>query len=147
MYLCIIHYYKCINYTFIYNHFSFLVFVLDVEWWCVCVFGFFFPDIVKGYVHFIVFPGDRVGREHTFQCQRHKRHGFYPLGQKDLFQKGNHLQYSCLENPMDRGAYQATVHGVTKSQTRLKKQLNTHSSNSLRVTDMWAFWGVFSSIS
>ena len=41
---------------------------------------------------------------------------------------------------MDRGAYQATVHGVTKSQTRLKKQLNTHSSNSLRVTDMWAFW-------
>ena len=28
-------------------------------------------------------------------------------------------QYSCLENPMDRGAWQATVHGVTKSQTRL----------------------------
>ena len=26
------------------------------------------------------------------------------------------LQYSCLENPMDRGAWQATVHGVTKSQ-------------------------------
>ena len=32
---------------------------------------------------------------------------------------GNPLQYSCLENPMDRGAWQATVHGVTKSQTRL----------------------------
>ena len=29
------------------------------------------------------------------------------------------LQYSCLENPMDRGAWQAAVHGVTKSQTRL----------------------------
>ena len=29
------------------------------------------------------------------------------------------LQYSCLENPMDRGAWQATVHGVAKSQTRL----------------------------
>ena len=27
---------------------------------------------------------------------------------------GNPLQYSCLENPMDRGAWQATVHGVTK---------------------------------
>ena len=27
-----------------------------------------------------------------------------------------HLQYSCLENPMDRGAWWATVHGVTKSQ-------------------------------
>ena len=32
---------------------------------------------------------------------------------------GNPLQYSCLENSMDRGAWQATVHGVTKSWTRL----------------------------
>ena len=30
---------------------------------------------------------------------------------------GDPLQYSCLENPMDRGAWQATVHGVTKSRT------------------------------
>ena len=30
---------------------------------------------------------------------------------------GNLLQYSCLENPMDRGAWQAKVHGVAKSQT------------------------------
>ena len=30
---------------------------------------------------------------------------------------GNLLQYSCLENPMDRGAWRATVHGVTKSWT------------------------------
>ena len=33
---------------------------------------------------------------------------------------GNPLQYSCLENPMDRGAWQAMVHGITKSQTRRK---------------------------
>ena len=33
---------------------------------------------------------------------------------------GNPLQYSCLENPMDRGAWWATVHRVAKSQTRLK---------------------------
>ena len=33
---------------------------------------------------------------------------------------GNPLQYSCLENPMDRGAWWATVCRVTKSQTRLK---------------------------
>ena len=39
---------------------------------------------------------------------------------------GNPLQYSCLENPMDRGACQATVHGVTKSWTWLE-QLNTHT--------------------
>ena len=31
---------------------------------------------------------------------------------------GNALQYSCLENPMDRGAWRATVHGVAKSQTQ-----------------------------
>ena len=33
---------------------------------------------------------------------------------------GNSLQYSCLESPMDRGAWWATVHGVTRSKTRLK---------------------------
>ena len=33
---------------------------------------------------------------------------------------GNVLQYPCLENPMDRGAWWATVHGVAKSQTQLK---------------------------
>ena len=33
---------------------------------------------------------------------------------------GNPLQYSCLENPMDRGAWQAIVQGVAKSWTHLK---------------------------
>ena len=33
---------------------------------------------------------------------------------------GNPLQYSCLENPMDRGAWWATVYGAAKSQTQLK---------------------------
>ena len=37
---------------------------------------------------------------------------------------GNQLQYSCLENPMDTGAWQATVHSVAKSQTQMK-QLST----------------------
>ena len=32
-------------------------------------------------------------------------------------ENGNPLQYSCLENPMDRGAWQATVHGVAESDT------------------------------
>ena len=35
---------------------------------------------------------------------------------------GNPLQYSCLENPMDREAWLATVHGMAKSQTRLSRQ-------------------------
>ena len=38
---------------------------------------------------------------------------------------GSPLQNSCLENPMDRGAWWVTVHGVAKSQTRLN-QLSTH---------------------
>ena len=37
---------------------------------------------------------------------------------------GTPLQYSCLENPMDGGAWWATVHGVAKSQTRLSERLN-----------------------
>ena len=48
---------------------------------------------------------------------------------------GNPLQYSCLENPMDRGAWWATVHGVTKSQTRLQR-LCTHTFG------LDALWGV-----
>ena len=39
---------------------------------------------------------------------------------------GNSLQYSCLENPMDRGAWWAAVHGVAQSQTQLK-QLSMHA--------------------
>ena len=34
-------------------------------------------------------------------------------------ENGNSHQYPCLENPMDRGAWWATVHGVTETQTRL----------------------------
>ena len=41
--------------------------------------------------------------------------GRFPGGGHD-----NPLQYSCLENPMDRGAWRVTVHGVAKSQTQLK---------------------------
>ena len=39
---------------------------------------------------------------------------------------GNPLQYACLENPMDRGAWQATVHGVTQSWAQLK-HLSMHA--------------------
>ena len=42
------------------------------------------------------------------------------LGRSPGGRHGNPLQYSCLENPMDRGAWQATVHRVAKSWIRLK---------------------------
>ena len=41
---------------------------------------------------------------------------------------GNPLQYSCLENPMDRGAWQATVPGVTKSQILLNMHVQSISA-------------------
>ena len=43
--------------------------------------------------------------------------------------QGTLLQYSCLENPMDGVAWWATVHGVTKSQTRLAD--NTHADEAV----------------
>ena len=45
---------------------------------------------------------------------------------------GNPLQYSCLQNPMDRGAWWATVHRVEKSQTRLKG-LSIHTGTGVGV--------------
>ena len=44
----------------------------------------------------------------------------------------NPFQYSCLEKPMDREAWQATVHKVTKSRAQLK-QLSTHTHTHMRV--------------
>ena len=41
-------------------------------------------------------------------------------------ERGNPLQYSCLENPLDRKAWKATAHRVTKSQTQLKQLTCTH---------------------
>ena len=45
---------------------------------------------------------------------------------------GNPLQYSCLENPRDRGAWWAAVYGVAQSRTRLK-QLSSSSSSMMSV--------------
>ena len=44
---------------------------------------------------------------------------------------GNSLQYSCLENPMDRGAWRATVHEVTKSRTELSNLAHVHMYKSV----------------
>ena len=48
------------------------------------------------------------------------------LGRSPRVGNGNPLQFSCLENSTDRGAWRATVHGVAKSRTRLK-QLSMHA--------------------
>ena len=51
----------------------------------------------------------------------------------------NPLQYSCLENPMDRGTWQATSHGITKSQTELSTA-HTHQSSFVLFFPMIAVW-------
>ena len=43
----------------------------------------------------------------------------------------NHPQYSCLENPMDRGAWQATDHRIAKNRTRLKRQHSLRAAGLL----------------
>ena len=64
------------------------------------------------------FPGGASGKESSCKYRRHMSSGLilgsgrFPGGEH-----GNSLQYSCLENLMDRGA---TVHSVSKNQTRLK---------------------------
>ena len=63
------------------------------------------------------FPGGASGKEPN--CQR--RCGFNPwVGKIPWRRKWQPTPQSCLENPMDRGAWWATVHRVTKSQTWLK---------------------------
>ena len=72
------------------------------------------------------FPGGDSGKEPTCQCRRCKEETrVRSLGSEDPLEGGqdNPLQYSCLENPKDRGAWQATVHSVTESQTQ-RKQLS-----------------------
>ena len=63
-------------------------------------------------------PGGSDGKEPTSSAEDL---GLIPgLGKSPGEGNGNPLQYSCLENSMKRGAWQAAVHEVSKSQTRLR---------------------------
>ena len=68
------------------------------------------------------FPGGSVAKNPPANAETQEI-PFRPLGWEDSLEDGNLLQYSCLENPMGRGAYRL-VHDVTKSQTRLS--MNVH---------------------
>ena len=66
------------------------------------------------------FPGGASGKEPACQFRRCKHTGSIPeLVRTPGEGYSNPLQYSCLENPKDRGAWQATVHEVAKSETGL----------------------------
>ena len=63
------------------------------------------------------FPGGSDGKESA--CSAGDPSSILGLGRSPGKGNGNPLQYSCLEDPMDRGAWWATVHGVVRSWTRL----------------------------
>ena len=66
--------------------------------------------------------GGTSGKEPACQCRRLRDVGSIPKsGRSPGGWHGYPLQYSCLENPMDRGAWRAIAHAVAKSQTRLKR--------------------------
>ena len=73
-------------------------------------------------------PGGIRGEEPSSQYRRHKRHGFNPwVGKIPGRRHGNPLQYSSLENPMDREAWWATVQRVTQNWTQLNwLSMQTH---------------------
>ena len=64
------------------------------------------------------FPGGSDGKEPA--CNAGDPGSVPGLGRSPGEGNGNPFHYSCLEKPMDRGAWRVTVHGVTKSGTRLK---------------------------
>ena len=74
----------------------------------------------------MAFPGGASGKEPAYQCRRLKRRGFDSCVKKIVRGHGNSLQYSCLENPMDRGAWQVTGYRIAQSWTRLKR-LSIHA--------------------
>ena len=89
-------------------------------------------------------PGGSDGKESAWQsrrCKRPRGRGLIPgLGRSPGGGNGNSLQHSCLENPMDRADWWATVHGVTKSR-RWLSNLHTYEWCSERndVSFSWIF--------
>ena len=65
------------------------------------------------------FPGGSVVKNPPANVGDADERWIHGLGRSPRVGNGNLRQHSCLENPMDRGAWQATAHGVTKSWMRL----------------------------
>ena len=79
-------------------------------------FFFFFKLLFTSFIQ-VGFPGGSDGKESA--CNVGDPGSIPGSGRSSGEGNGNPLHYSYLENPMDRGAWQAAVHGVSKSQTRL----------------------------
>ena len=82
---------------------------------------------------FMCFPGDAVIKNPPANAGDATEVGSIPgSGRSPGGGHGNPLQDSCLGNPMDRGAWRATVHGVAKSWTGLSNRTHTHTHFYLR---------------
>ena len=104
------------------------------------------------YIYFLLviyvmgFPDGPSGKEPTFQCRRHRDVSSIPgWGRSPGWGYGNLFQYSCLENPIDTGAWQAIVYRVTENQTSLK-QLSTCTCMFLYIYiyviyQIYKYWG------
>ena len=99
--------------------FFILIILADMRWYLVVLISIYLiNNDIEG------FPGGTVVKNLPPNAGDTREAGSIPgLGRSPSVGNGNPLQYSCLENSKDRGAWRATVHRVTKSQTRL----STHS--------------------
>ena len=83
-----------------------------------------------------------MGKEKAYNAGDNRDMGSIPgLGGSPGGGHGKPLQYSCLENPMNRGAWQVTVHWVAKSWTKMKLPSTHVSQSSVRksLLKIWNF--------
>ena len=96
-----------------------------------CSINYFYRPLSHFFSHILFlemdFPGGASGKEPAWQCRRHETQ-VWSLGQEDPLEEGtgNPLQYSYLENPMDRGAWRGTVYRVTNVGHDWRDLAHTH---------------------
>ena len=89
---------------------------------------------IRSYTRWWGFPGGTVGKNLPTSAGDTRDLGLIPVLGRCPVGNGNPLQYSCLENPMDKGAWWATVHGVVESGTQLSDWAQHHTS-----TGWWGY--------
>ena len=93
----------------------------------------------KGVYVYVGFPGGSVVKNPPANAGESKDLGSFPgSGISPGEGNGKPLQYSCLENPMDKGAWQAQVHGASTSQT----WLNEHAHTCIYIADSLCCTGI-----